>query len=321
MIALVVSAAWPKYHASSPFLNLLNSSHPDFKVFGVLGEDTLKPEFRDAVNACEALVVDDVLAKLMGFYTKGPKLMIGGDPHAHKPEQAQRLEEEYASVDYVLTGAVFCKKLSPPYFYPPAPCWDKHVYFPHSVPNARIEVPNWLCRKSAALLSGAVSQEVYPFRKRCWDLARAGYPIELLDHAVLWHDQYFKRVAEYRMAITCPSIFECAMAKYFEFPWLGTLLLAPALSKEECNLLGYEDDVNVVWVDNADRVNQAIAKINDHPQKYADVAAAGAALLAKSHTVNSRLSYVAALVEKIRAGGFMPNDGMDIFLKNRISGK
>jgi hypothetical protein len=87
MIALVLSSAWPRYYASSPFLNLLKAAHPNFSVIGALPHETTDEKFRAKVNACEALIVDDVLSTYMDFYKNGPKLMVGGDPHCHTSSQ------------------------------------------------------------------------------------------------------------------------------------------------------------------------------------------------------------------------------------------
>jgi hypothetical protein len=250
----------------------------------------------------------------MDFYTNGPKLMIGGDPHAHDMKKVEQLEREYASVDYVLTGAVFSKKLSPPYFYPKEETRAKHVYFPHSVPDQMPVGLPWAQRNTIALLSGSVSQDVYPFRWQCREIARRGGQIELLDLNNFQHAAYFEHLGKYKAAITCPSVFEYMVAKYVEIPWTGTVLIAPKVCKEESELMGFEHSKNVIWTDHAHSVSRAVEVALTQGE---NVARAGAELMQKSHTASRRLDYVVRLVERIKQGSFVPEDAKDIFLKDR----
>lgn len=317
MIALVISSAWPKYYSSSPFLNLLYASHPDYKVFGKLPHECEDPAFREEIGTFDAVVTDDVLIQKFAFYNKGPKFMVGGDPHAHQPHQVQRLRAEYSVADYVLTGAWFCKRLEDRYLYPPAELWEKHVYFPHMAPATLPELADWKDRKQNALLSGSIGI-VYPFREQCRQMAQRGFPIDLLDFQKFNHGEYFREVGKYRMAITCNSIFECAMAKYFEIPWLGTILVAPPMSDEENHLVGYQDNKNVIWTREPQYLDKLINVVNSDPEHFAKVAQAGAELMRKCHTAFNRLEYVSRLVDKIKTGGFEPQDALDVFLQTRL---
>lgn len=323
MIALVLSSHWPRYYASSPFLNLFKARHPKFKLFAIQPHELQNQELMDEVCKCEVLVTDDINAHMLkGF--PGLKLMIGGDPHAHRLEQVKRLELEYSCVDYVLTGAVFCKRLTDRYMYPPAELWNKHLYFPHMVPDERPEVMAWQARDKTTLLSGSRDPAVYPFRAACNELAKSHRDtITNLEMNNFHHQAYFELVGRYRAAITCPSVFEYLVAKYMEIPWLGTILIAPALTNEECELIGFMDGLNCFWVKSpeevaivASRYQQASGEELLMPCAMADK---GARLMER-HTAYLRLDYITKLVERIEKGNFVPEDAKDCFLKHRTGG-
>ena len=314
-IALVLHSKWPLYYASSPYLNLFNASHPDFKLFAIQPHQLLDPVLKDEVYKHQVIITDDINAHMIGDFP-GLRLMIGGDPHAHRPDQVERLIKEYNSVDYVLTGAIFCKQLRDRYLYPPAEMWRKHVYFPHMVPDRRPELPAWESRDQTALMSGSRDPSVYPFRAKVWELAKGNEAwISTLDLNNFNHDAYFQRLADFRFAVTCSSNFEYLVAKYMEIPWLGTILIAPALSKEESELIGFDNGVNVHWVREPGEVLLAVQEFN-RTSLAQKMAAAGAELM-KHHTAHRRLDYIKLLIERITQGNFIPDDAKDLFKKHR----
>lgn len=313
MIALAVSAKWPEYYASSPFYNLLRSSHPRFKTFALLPHELDLEGVQKQVSECEALVVDDVLALKCGFYKNGPKFMVAGDGHAHTLDAARLRDELYQSVDYVLTSGYFAKKL-PQYYWPQERSRARRIFCPHTVPDYMpppVTPFNKKVRK--ALLSGSISKEVYPFRKEVLDARLKG--VELLEWGRTNHSAYFSKVSTYWFAITCPSVFECALAKYFEIPWCGSVLLAPRISTEEAELLGFKDGKNVVFVDSASEVSAVVSDLQRNGAQYERITTAGQKLVTGSHTVTKRLDYVTELVDRVRAGGFRNYDCFDIFKK------
>lgn len=310
MIALAVSSAWDRYYASSPFLNLLRSNHPKFLNLSALPHETKNAEYREKINKCEALVCDDVLVQFFDFYKNGPKLMVGGDPHAHRPEQVERLEREYAACDYVLTGAVFSRGKLPQYLYPTDLARAKHVYYPHAVPDKRPDALAWGKRYPTALLSGTLDPAVYPFRAACKDAKG----ITVLPPNNFQHEGYFETLGKYRAAVTCDSIFGYMVAKYVEIPWMGTALIAPpTMSHEEQFLMGFSNLTNVVWAPDPSRISAMLGL----PLGWEKIAEAGAELVAKHHTITKRLDYIALLVERIRSGSFVPDDAKDCFLNLR----
>lgn len=252
----------------------------------------------------------------MGFYKNGPKLMIGGDPHAHRPDQVERLTKEYNCVDYVLTGAVFSRKLKDKYLYPADELWNKHVYFPHMVPDTLPSgLTNWTARADRVLLSGDLSEAVYPYRYACAQLAKTAHsPLEVLGRNDFHHTKYFEKLAQYKAATTCTSIFRYMVAKYLEIPWVGTVLMAPRPITDECVLMGFEDCVNVIWCEMPEEVPLHFKKMLPLLE---EVGEAGSKLMREHHTTTRRLDYIVHLVDRINKGGFVPEDAKQLFLDLR----
>ena len=311
MIGIVISAAWSQYYASSPFKNFLDiprNAHPDCEIIPVDPEFVNTSSFRDYVSTqCDALVVDDVYAPYMGFYDKGPKLMIDGDPHRNRPEEIPALEAKYKWADYVLTGAWPDVKL-PGRFYPDQDLRDdKFVYYPHAAPGGAPPITAWSDRDGRAVLSGSCDKMVYPFRaavREAVDSAVAVFPFQSWNHM-----DYFNQLSKYCGGITCQSTFIYTVAKYFEIPWCGNTLIAPRPLMGEAEMLGFVDGENVAFAANA---NEAIewARMCKH---LPSLAHRGRKLILDRHTIHSRLEYISRLVKAIKRGNFHPNDGYSIF--------
>jgi hypothetical protein len=305
---IVLSEAWPGYYASSPFNTLRTACHDSFEVIET-SQHKLAVNENDLhyrINAFEAVVVDDVCAPYLGFY-KGPKLMIGGDPHAHTRQQVERLEREYAAVDYVLTGAVFSKKL-PQYHYPSEETRRKHVYFPHMVPDVGPVGQAWSEREELPLIPGSTQEEVYPFRHR---VRRRPGEVRVTP-GVLPKLEYFNWLGRSRAAVTCNSIFEYTVAKYFEIPWMGAVLMAPPISAAEAEIVGFKDRTNVIWLDRPEDIVSATYYVN-HNDYAIEIAHNGQQLMESRHSTHARLNYLEELINSIYSTSFKPEDALQIF--------
>ena len=319
MIGICISSAWDQYYASSPYLNLLRSNHPGFVNLSALPHETLGDDYRKKVNECAAILTDDVLAQHMHFYKNGPKLLVGGDIHAHSAEVARRREDlEFNMCDYVLSGGVFAPKMDR-YFYVAPKFEEKLVYLPNSTPDLRYlpktdystdTMKPWKKRKKAALLSGSMSEEVYPYRMKAARMV--GSYIEVLPPSLFQHGTYFEVLSQYKAGITCNSLLKYTVAKYFEIPWVGSLLLAPSVGPE-MDLLGFKHEENAIFVEDPTCLLYYILEMNTNPEAYEKIQQAGTKLVHSKHTVYSRLDYIESLVDRIVEGGFLPQDAFDIF--------
>lgn len=313
MYGVLVSATWPQYYASSPFLNLLNLKHPRFEVIpmssDIFTDHKKTHEFHSRIAKFDGLVIDDVWinAVIDNSIVEVPVLMIDGDPHRHRPDQVPGLENKYRKADYVLTGGVFAKK-HPRYFYPTDDLRkEKFVYYPHSAPGGAPPPAPWHNRHGGLLVSGSTDKIVYPYRHA---IAAVPYAFTL-PFQQFNHEAYFNKVSQYKLAATCQSVLEYTVAKYFEIPWCGTCLVAQPMVCGEADILGFVSEVNCLLIE-AWQGNYLFQ--NDEQYKdYERIAKAGHELIMKRHTIDSRGDYLATLLDQIIAGPFQPEDAFGIF--------
>lgn len=302
MIALIISRNWDQFYASSPYLNLLRSEHPAFQKFAVLPHELESEEIRTQINACEAVVCDDVNGHALGFYKNGPKFLVGGDEHSFTREAADNVEKLYSYFDYVLAGTPNAT-VNPRHFHISKEAKLKQLYFPHSVADAGPDPLAWKDRYRKAVLTGDIHPEVYSFRHKCSQLTQNS-PIERLIHGKFVHEDYFRYISTYRYGITCnsPGWLNYTVAKYFEIPWMGTCLIAPPIPEWEQELLGFKSIENVVFVSDPEQVPKVIQTLeaNDAGKAYGE---AGRELILKYHTVSKRLDYIKALIDDINFYG------------------
>lgn len=323
MIALIVSPTWNQFHASSPQLNLINSKpHPSFVKFIVTPDGLASEETRATINTCEAVIVDYNNSYAMDFYTGGLKFLIWGDEHCHNMEEKAATEALYAKYDYILTGAPFSPPKSDKYFYINEESRQKRLFFPHCVPDARPEALEWDKRIPRAILPSNVCRFVYSFRWKCWQLASDGAPIDALPHFVKVHEDFFKLLGTYRYAITCNSQgwLNYTVAKYFEMPWMGSVLIAPPPLETERRLLGFESGKNAILTEDYRDVLRVIEGKFTKCDSHEEISKAGVALMQRYHTATARLKYIAELVrwaQTRRSGGgkLALVDSADIFYR------
>lgn len=309
MFGIIISDAWPQYYSSSPFKNFLDiptKAHPDFEIIPMNSSKLESEEFRESVKKFSALVVDEVWVSHMSFYTQGPILMIDGDPHRHDQAAAWKLESKYNLATYVLTGAHEEIK-HPRYYYPKEEIRkQKFLYFPHFTPGIKCPDFFWEQKTAQAALSGSIS-EVYPFRKKVSDERfRNVYTIPFQSSN---HFEYFNKMSLYMAGITCPSIFYYTVAKYFEIPWCGSVLMAPKPAKDEAALLGMIDNVNVLFVEDLNTLRIWLQDISS----LKPIAEKGRELMLNRHTVFHRLEYLSSVIKKILSGNFSIGDEKTIF--------
>lgn len=312
MVALVSSPTWKVWHAVSPHLNLRNArAHASFTKFSVTPDELANEELRAKINECEAVVVDYNNSYAMEFYTNGPKFLIWGDEHCHTKEEVSGTEELHAKYDYVLVGAPFSTPKKDRYLYVSDECKARRLYFPPCVGDERPEALPWDQRLSRAILPSNICPHVYPFRWKCGQLASDGSPIDNLPHFKSVHEEFFKLLGTYKYGITCNSYkwLNYTVAKYFEMPWMGSVLIATPPSDKECKLIGFEHGKNALFTDNP---HEALRFINDGSHEAISIA--GAELMMKYHTASKRLDYITKLVERARSSSRLGlEDSAEIF--------
>lgn len=314
MIGFIISHAWSQYYASSPFKNFLDIPEhlqDDFRVIPMYDHMVYDPVVLEQLSKFSALVVDDVYAPHMGFYKTGPRFMIDGDPHRNRAAEIPLLEVKYEWADYILTSACPKDRLEGRH-YPRQELRDtKFTYYPHAAPAVPVATPAWPDRDARTVLSGSRGKAVYPYRY--YIEQNLNSHVDALPFQSWKHGEYFKEVSKYRGAFTCRSVFNYTVAKYFEIPWLGTLLIGQNLSEEELWLTGLKHGVNCILTENSSEAVAAATALAANPFAYEGLAAAGQNLMMKHHTILNRVRYIQKLVEKVKAGNFKNTDAKDVF--------
>ena len=157
-------------------------------------------------------------------------------------------------------------------YYPELSNTRRIVWLPHSAS------PDFLLAYNAQpenkiFLSGAVN-DYYPLRLRVKALYDSGvYPIVIHSHPGHRCDfdyeidtsvgrGYAKRINNYRVAFTDASKYKYAVAKYFEIPATGALLLADRAVSGPLRSIGFIEGVHYVGISNED-LEEKIAYVLD----------------------------------------------------------
>ena len=149
------------------------------------------------------------------------------------------------------------------------------------------------------LLSGAISGKWYPLRQYIFKTV----PANLLTYRkknVLFAD-YPKFLNKYFCAVATGSAVSIPVAKYFEIPAAGTLLLAEPI--KDLELTGLEADVHYVPI-NRKNITMKIQDVLEHPEKYIEMRNKATVLVRKKHSEINRIKQFADI---LRFVGIDPN--------------
>lgn len=184
-------------------------------------------------------------------------------------------------------------------YYPELSTTKRVVWMPHSAS------PDFLVTynkhpENAVFLSGAVN-DYYPLRLRVKALGDSGsYPIVIHRHPGHRCDfdyetdtsigrRYAERINTYRVAFTDSSKYKYSVAKYFEIPATGSLLLADRAVSEPLRRIGLIEGVHYVGVSNED-LEEKIEYVLNHSNhdKLDEIRRNGQALVRQEHTTSDR---------------------------------
>jgi hypothetical protein len=186
------------------------------------------------------------------------KYVLCDDLHGGEEHSKQDKLEAFSMFNTILStyGYVFDQ------YYPELINTRRIVWMPHSAS------PDFLLAynehpENTILLSGAVN-EYYPMRLRVKALCESGtYPIVIHSHPGHRCDfdyeidtsvgrGYAKRINNYRAAFTDSSKYKYSVAKYFEIPATGSLLLADRAVSGPLRRIGFIEGVHYIAVSNED---------------------------------------------------------------------
>lgn len=194
------------------------------------------------------------------------KVILADDLHWWDQRMRQTKVVAFALCDVVISTVGYCwNKL-----YPEFASTKKVVWVPHSA-SPDFAVPYNHNPENAIFVSGAAGI-YYPLRNRMRALSHA-YPIVCHDHPGYYtgydydsHDAigrgYAMKINRYRAGFTDSSRFHYVLAKYFEIPATGALLVADDSVSEPLRELGFVEHEHYVPV-NAANLEETIAFVLD----------------------------------------------------------
>ena len=199
--------------------------------------------------------------------------------------------------------------------------WEKYIeriiYFPFYAPDYFLNEainPNPLMK---CLLSGRMkigeNKSVYPIRQKV--LKSKMQEIEILPHPsttnkIYQKQDFAKEIKKYFCCVTDSSriyydfiqkektdlLFSDVekaksqgqiVKKYFEIPATGSILLADGNTKEEMNILGFQNEVNFIQIDE-NNVLDIISEVLKNPEKYEHIREEGVKFIKKNHLLIHR---------------------------------
>lgn len=171
------------------------------------------------------------------------KWVVADDLHHHG--MRTRREKAFLLCDTVL--ASYAYRFAD--FFPEVAKSRRIVWLPHSAsPDFALAANS--APRNELFLSGAIS-EVYPLRERLNALRESGRKEIVRDEHPGYHCQYdyggdrrvgrafARRIWEHRAAFTDCSVYRYAVAKHFEIPATGALLVADVAIEEPLRQLGF----------------------------------------------------------------------------------
>jgi len=229
------------------------------------------------------------------------KVILADDLHWWDSGMRTRKTVGFALCDTVIsTVGYLWNKL-----YPEFARTKKVVWVPHSA-SPDFMVPYNSNPENAIFFSGAVGN-YYPLRDRMKALSDTGaYPIVRHNHPGYYtgYDYennesvgrgYARKINTYRAAFTDSSMFHYVLAKYFEIPATGALLLADDSVREPLKQLGFIDNQHYVAV-SATNLEEKIAFVLDerNHEELDQVRRRGQELVWAGHKTSDRASQIDA---------------------------
>lgn len=182
---------------------------------------------------------------------------------------------------------------------------DKYEFFPQFITPLRyfnnLEINDKPIMK--CLLSGALYPFYYPLR--VWIHQQKSQHIEMLVHPgyaarkgteIKVGEEYVKELHKYFCGVTTSSILDYVVAKYFEIPAVGSLLLAehtPDLDK-----IGFIENKHYVKI-NKDNFFTLLDNVLKNPDKYENIRKEGRKFVFENHTDEHRFEQLKKTIENL----------------------
>src|SRR5262245_42576308 len=204
------------------------------------------------------------------------KYILCDDLHGGEEHSEQELLDAFSMFNTILSTYAYVFDR----FYPGLSQTKRIIWMPHSA-SPDFLLPFNEHPLNSIFLSGAVDY-YYPLRLRMKALCRNGsYPIVIHEHPGYRCDfdhethtsigrGYAKRINTYRAAFTDASSYRYTVAKYFEIPATGSLLLADRAVSGPLSRIGFIEGVHYVGVSNDDLEENIEYVLDEHNHRELD---------------------------------------------------
>lgn len=169
-------------------------------------------------------------------------------------------------------------------------------------------------------IAGTMSDGAYPMRTR---MQRILSDLDPVPQRKELREKFIEVLGDYRIGLTDDVRFGSVVAKYFEIPMAGSLLIAPEPHTEiEKLILGFNDENsaliprNKIYDDNyvEKLVRDCVADIKGTEIR----AKRGQELSRRRHTVEARVRYIWMIFQRMRAGIWSIREQFDLFLASEV---
>jgi hypothetical protein len=227
------------------------------------------------------------------------KLFLADDLHWRDQPMRQMKLVSFALCDTVF--ATYAYTLTK--FYPELAGMKRVVWIPHAA-SPDFMVPYNACPENSIFLSGAGSRH-YPLRQQMMNLStQKSYSIKTHHHPgynVRYHYSsnpnvgrgYAEKINKYRVGFTDCLTFKYVVAKYFEIPATGALLLAEGAVKEPLSELGFVENIHYVPV-SQENLEERVKYVLDEKNRdeLDDVRRRAQQLVWERHTTSHRAKLI-----------------------------
>lgn len=181
---------------------------------------------------------------------------------------------------------------------------DKTVFFPSyfAPQKAYTNLETSKHPRIKCLLTGNYRMPRYPFRayiKRSIPKRMAEFKGNIVEFP-----KYPKLLNSYFCSIATKSTASCMVAKYFEIPAAGTLLLAEKF--EDLEAAGLKPFVHYIPI-NKENVFATIDQVLSHPKRFIDIRRKGTSFVRKNHGVEARIKEFGEILKKLEGNRYENN--------------
>lgn len=319
-IAVCVSSSWENYRAFSPCGFLLTKYHEKFDhyIINPLGDNNQEELIAEIKSKYDCIVSCEYAWRYVGDF-KGLKLAIVDDLHRWGRQRFQHDTDILSWADIILSTYHFTDKHAS---YPGSISTEqrrKFVYFPHFSNDIVDGLPDFENREFA-IVPGAYIENFYPMRFLSHRIPGIAIP-GMNGLPELARKDFIRQIGCYKVGIICNSTLRYTVAKYFEIPMAGTVLLASDIPHPlEKYLLGFcESNSSLIPLskeENLEYITEEAYKIVSDRDKWIELSNNGRSLVRDRHTVSSRYRYLFSIISSALHGRWSIGDQYDHFISS-----